>query len=175
MAYDIIEVDVTINGTAYSAGDVLFELTEVPLPARACTLIHGFFEVQSSGQAAAESFNCMFFKSNVGGNLASGGINTTADISAANFALNKYIGEALFASETDADRIDNMALFVLGQMNVDIGSNPSFPSAMFPVLKGDLEYPGSTQHGVYAAGVVTTATPDFDAVTSAKLILHVEY
>ena len=94
MAYDIIEVDVTINGTAYSAGDVLFELTEVPLPARACKLIHGFFEVQSSGQAAAESFNCMFFKSNVGGNLAS---------------------------------------------------------------------------------VVTTATPDFDAVTSAKLILHVEY
>ena len=175
MAYDIIEVDVTVNGTAYNSGDVLFDLTEVPLPARACKLIHGFFEVKSSSQGSAEAFNCMFFKSNAGGNLATGGINTNADISAANFALNKYIGEALFAAETDVDRIDNMALFVLSQMNVDISTNPSFPSALSPVLKGDLEYPGSTQHGVYAAGVVTSATPDFDDVTSAKLILHVEY
>lgn len=175
MAYDIIEVDVTVNGTAHVVGDVVFDLTEVPLPARACKLIHGFIEVESGGQAIAESINCMFFKSNAGGNLSSAGINETADISAANFALNKYIGEALFASETDPDRIDNMAFFVLGQMNVDPGTAPSFPSSTTPVLKGDLEYPGSTQHGVYAAGVVTTATPDFDAVTSAKLILHVEY
>ena len=174
MAYDIIEVDVTVNGTAYNSGDVLFDLTEVPLPARACKLIHGFLEVQSGSQASAESINCMFFKSNAGGNLATSGINTTADISAANFALNKYIGEALFASETDPDRVDNVAIYVMSQMNAT-NSDPTFPSSTTPVLKGDLEYPGSTQHGVYAAGVVTSATPDFDDVTSAKLILHVEY
>ena len=48
MALDIIEVTVSVDGdTSYAVGDVLFDLTEVPLPSRACKIINAFFEAES--------------------------------------------------------------------------------------------------------------------------------
>ncbi len=171
MAYDIIEVDVTLSASAYATGDVFFQLTEVPLPARACKLVNAFFTVQADASTLGESINCLFFKSNAGGEL--GILNGNATISVANFGLNKYIGEVQLSVETDPDRVDNVAIYVMSQMNAT-NSDPTFPSAGPHVLKGDVDYPGATQHGVYASAVVTNATPDIGS-TSGKLILHVEY
>ena len=128
MALDIIEVTVSVDGdTSYAVGDVLFDLTEVPLPSRACKIINAFFEAESTGQTD-HVIRCLFFKSNNGGSLSGDGtLNVTADITADNFALNKYIGEIALISDVgtvsdDVDKVDTMSILrMFGGVSEDTG------------------------------------------------------
>lgn len=176
MALDIIEITVSVDGdTPHAIGDVLFNLTEFPLPARACKIINAFYEVETTA-IDNHIIRCLFFKSNDGGDL--GALNLTADITAANFALNKYIGEIGLICDAggtanDIDKIDNMMLM---QMHNGIGEDSGGGGGGGTwnlVLKGSEDT--SFSHGLYVAGMCIVGNIDYTADRTAKLILHVEY
>jgi len=177
MALDIIEIDVTVDGDlAHGVGDVVFQMTEFPLPARACKIINAF--LFSEGTALSEAvLKCMFFKSNDGGEL--GDLNGDADISAANFKLNKCVGEISLISDTggtnqDVDKINNMLMYQMhnGVSSDTVGGDGGGTFNL--VLKGSEDT--SFSHGMYVSGVQATGNQDFVAdQTDVKLVLHVEY
>ena len=98
MAFDHIEITLTVDGNAaHQFGDVVFQMTEFPLPARACKIINAFYFAEGTASDNC-IIKCMFFKSNDGGEL--GSLNGDADISAANFKLNKCVGEISLIQDT---------------------------------------------------------------------------
>jgi hypothetical protein len=177
MPFDIIEIDLTVDGdSAHAVGDVVFALTEFPLPARACIVTNAFLFAE--GTALEECvLKCMFFKSNNGGEL--GDLNGDADISAANFKLNKCVGEISLIQDAgltqqDIDKINNIVMY---QMHSGIAQNTSGTGGggtMSLVLKGSEDT--SFSHGMYVSGIQASGAQDYGAdQTDVKLILHVEY
>ena len=179
MALDIIEVTVNVDGDAtHSSGDVLFDLTELPLPSRACKIINAFFEAESVG-ITDHVIRCLFFKSNNGGSLSGDGkLNVTADITADNFALNKYIGEIALISDAgatsdDPDKIDTMSILrMFSGVSEDTGGAGGGGSHPL-ILKGSEDT--SFSHGVWVGGIHIAGGMAYTADRTAKLILHVEY
>ena len=176
MAYDILEITVSIDGSGnHGVGDVLFNLTEFPLPARACKIINAFYEVETTG-LDNHVIRCLFFQSNDGCDL--GTVNATANITATNFALNKYIGEIGLISDTggtsnDVDRIDNMMLMQMHNGVSEDSGGAGGGGTWSLVLKGSEDT--SFSHGIYVAGICITGNIDYTDASTAKLILHVEY
>jgi|TARA_R100000084_G_scaffold86006_2_gene40786 hypothetical protein len=176
MAYDIIEVTVAVDGdAAHQNGDVLFQMTEVPLPARACKVVDAYFE----GEATPVQNNLLslyFFKSNAGGEL--GPLNGAANITPANFALNKFIGSTQLLSDADAGLYELVPTMIVARRNNGVGADTGGGEGGGTsnlILKGDVDYNGSTQHGVYMSGFNAVGVPDFDSDKNCKVILHVEY
>ena len=178
MPFDIIEIDLTVDGdAAYAVGDVVFALTEFPLPARSCKIIHAFLFAE--GTAIEDGIlKCMFFKSNNGGEL--GSLNGDADISAANFKLNKCVGEISLMQDTgsppvqDIDKINNIVMYgmhngVYGDTSGRVGGGN-----MSLVLKGVEDT--SFSHGMYVSGIQVSGAQDYGTdQNDVKLVLHVEY
>jgi hypothetical protein len=176
MAHDIIEVTVAVDGdTAYSPNDVLFQMTEVPLPARACKIVDAYFEGAAPG-VQNHLISLYFFKSNTGGEL--GPLNSAANITADNFASNKFIGSVQLLSDSDS-ALENVVptMLVARRINGLAGSTgATFGGGTNDmVLKGDVDYDGPTQHGVYVSGLNVVGIPDFVSDKNCKVILHVEY
>lgn len=176
MAYDIIEVTVAVDGdAAYAPNDVLFQMTEVPLPARSCKIVDAYFEGAATG-VANHLISLLFFKSNAGGEL--GSLNSAANITAANFALNKFIGSTQLLSDDNANLNDVVPTMLIARringVAGDTGGNYGGGTSNM-VLKGDVDYNGSTQHGVYMSGLNVVGVPDFVSDKDCKVILHVEY
>ena len=184
MALDIIEIDLTVDGdAAHAAGDVVFELTEFSLPARACKIINAFY--QFTGTAISEcALRCLFFQSNDGGSLTvDGTLNTTADITSSNFKLNNYIGHITLLNDagglggtSNVDYIDNMVIYAMASSNIpsDVNGIPGGGTTNTVLKQGSGDT--SFSHGMYVAGVQITGAQDYVGdQTDAKLILHVEY
>jgi len=177
MAFDHIEITLTVDGDlAHQAGDVVFQMTEFPLPARACKIINAFYFAEGT-QLDNSILKCMFFKSNDGGEL--GSLNGDANISAANFKLNKCVGEISLIQDAggtlqDIDKISGIVQYQLHNAVTsdtaggDGGGTPQL------VLKGSEDT--SFAHGMYVSGVQALGNQDYDSdQTDVKLILHVEY
>lgn len=184
MKYDIITIEPTVSDGHTIIGDVLFNLTAVKMPARACRLINVFMEVANGGGQAGNKMGILFFKKNTTASL--GTLNQTANIAHANFTANEYIGKTFLClndgaggadatnATLDVDLIDEVALYYGGSWSTDTGAgdqNGDSISIFEPmILKGDA---GSST--VYAAGVNHDGTPDFDGTDNVKIHFHVEY
>ena len=184
MQYDIITIEPTVSDGAHAdGGDVMFNLTAVEMPARACRLINVFMEVANGGGETGTKIGILFFKKNTTASL--GTLNETADITHANFTANEYIGQTFLclsdgASDSsanatlDVDVIDEVALYYGGSWSSDTlaHSNDGESLSIFEpmVLKGD-----AGDGTIYAAGVIHDGGPDFDGTSNVKIHFHVEY
>lgn len=177
MAYDIITIEPTVSDAAHARGDVVFNLTEVILPARGCKLVNWSMEVAAGGGEDNTRLAILFFQKNTQATL--GALNAVADITAANFKSNKYIGSAFFAladgaSAVDLDVIQTTALYYPSNPLTDAtpqSDNFGSDSGQAPlILKGNA---GDSK--VYAGMVVHQGGPDFDGTDTVRIHLHVEY
>jgi hypothetical protein len=178
MAYDIITIEPTVSDGAHAAADVIFNLTEVILPARACKLVNWSLEVNVAAAAADDSKQAMlFFQKNTQPTL--GTLNGAASISVADFKANKYIGSAFTAmtdnaAALDKDVIDNAQIFYPTDAFMDVTPHAdSFGSngGVLPlVLKGDA---GNSK--VYVGMVNHVGGIDLDGTDTVRIQLHVEY
>tara|TARA_R110000824_G_scaffold138065_1_gene302735 strand:- start:220 stop:771 length:552 start_codon:yes stop_codon:yes gene_type:complete len=183
MKYDIITLAPTVSDAAHAAGDVMFNLTEIKLPDNACKLVNVFMEVASGGGEDDTKIGILFFRKRTTASL--GTLNATANISAANFTANEYIGQVQLGlsdgGNLDLDGIDNVALYYStnafstaagtrggnGQMDLVLKSSPKDFSS-----KGDSVALGND---LYVAGLIHSGAPDFDGTDNVKIHLHVEY
>ena len=191
MQYDIITIEPTVtdgDGTndanAHAIGDVVFNLTEVEMPARACRLINVFMEVANGGGETGTKIGILFFKKNTTPSL--GALNATAGITHANFTANEYIGQTFLClndgaggssaanATIDVNAIDKVALYYGGSWSTDTlaGSADGDSLSIFEpmVLKGD-----AGDGTIYAAGVIHDGVTDFDGTNNVKIHFHVEY
>lgn len=183
MPFDIVTISPTVSDAAHAAGDVMFNLTAAVLPARKCKLINIFMEVASGGGEDDTKIGVLFFGNNTTASL--GTLNATANISAANFTANEYIGQVQLGltdgGNLDLDGIDNVALYYStnafstaagtrggqGQMDLVLKSSPKDFSS-----KGDSVALGND---LYVAGLIHSGAPNFDGTDNVKIHLHVEY
>ena len=177
MPFDIIEIDLTVDGDgAHSPADVVFQMTEFPLPARACKITNAFLFAEGT-QISEAILKCMFFKSNNGGEL--GALNGAANITAANFKLNKCVGEISLLQDAGGTMqdIDKVPAVLQYQMHNAIASDTGGGDGGGTwnlVLKGSEDT--SFSHGMYVSGIQANGAQDYGAdQTDVKLILHVEY
>lgn len=176
MAFDIITIAPTVSDGAHSAGDVVFNLTEFKIPSRACKIINCFMEVSAGGGEDTTKIGLLFFQKNT--TAALGTLNDSADISAANFKANQYIGSAFLGlsgqsnASIDLDVIDNTALYYsIGPFG---DTSPAAAGEGAPgspvVLKGD-----AASSSIFVGGVVHEGAPDLDGTDNVKIHIHVEY
>ena len=175
MAFDIITIAPTVSDGAHGAGDVVFNLTEFKIPSRACKIINCFMEVSAGGGEDTTKIGLLFFQKNT--TAALGTLNLTANISAANFKANQYIGSAFLGrvnahASIDLDVIDNTALYYsigpFGDTSA-VAAGEGAPGSPV-VLKGDA---GSSS--IFVGGVVHEGAPDLDGTDNVKIHIHVEY
>ena len=171
MAFDIITINPTTVDGAHAAGDVIFNLTSITLPARACKLVNSFMEVAAGGGEGDTKISLLFFQKNTQPTL--GTLDATADISASDFTSNQYIGASFLMLDDggfDLDAVDTTGLYYqVPAMNSNLGSRGTGASDNV-VLKG---HSGSFE--IFVGGIVHFGAPDFDGTDNVKIHLHVEY
>lgn len=173
MAFDIISVSPTVTAAAHAAGDVMFNLTSIKLPARKCKLINVFATVASGGGEDNTKIGLLFFQKNdtVGLNTTDA-LNVTGDISSANFVANDFIGASFLQLSSgtgiDLDVIDNVALYYGGAFGTS--SNNARVAPFDPVI-----LKGAYDNECFIAGVIHDGTPAFDDTGNVEIHLHVEY
>ena len=185
MAFDIITVLPTTVDGAHAAGDVMFNLTEFSMPARACKLINIFMEVANGGGEDDTKIGILFFKKNTTASLGtagpSSGSGTGATIAHADFRANEHIGQTVLGlsdgSNLDLDVIDTTALYYSAHQFSTAAASRSGAGLMEMVLTSDATKTsgGVPKTVVYMAGVVHSGAPDFDATDNVKIHLHIEY
>ena len=186
MAYDIITIEPTVSDGAHAQGDVLFNPEGFVLPAKAVKLVNIFAEVAAGGGEDNTKIGILFFQGPEDRTSLTnlGTLNDSADISAANFTLNRYIGQAFLSltdgNGNDLDVIDTTALYY--GCNAGYSDSASRGTgALDPViLKGSgrdatASTAGRRINKCYAAGVIHAGTPDFDGTANMKIHLHIEY
>ena len=184
MAYDVITIAPTVSDAAHAAGDVMFNLTAVPLPpyigGASYKLINLFMEVASGGGEDDTKIGVLFFRKNTTTSL--GTLNATADISAANFTANEYLGSAFLGltdgADNDLDLIDNVGIYYGSDVPNNAagtrgGANPT--PLILDAEIGDKPTYGAAVPTVYVAAVVHTGAPDLDGTDNVKVHLHIEY
>ncbi len=168
MPFNTVTVELTTTAAAHALGDVVFNPTEFRLPHRSCKLINATFIADGGTAAADQKFEFLFFESNAGGNL--GTLNATADISAANFKLNRYQGSCFVGLPdsvgVDADAVDNVARWF--NVTAQTENNDHTGGAGSPLVLSN----GPT---FYVAGLVTVGTPTLGGTDNCRLVLGFEY
>ena len=187
MAFDVVEIPVTTVAGEHVEGDVFFNLTSFKIPARSCKLVNMYLQIKRSSASDDTKVDdvklgILFFQKNTQPTL--GTLDDTANISAADFTSNQYIGQQfLFCDEgsgfMDENLIDEMMFLYPCSAYTQIGAQVR-RGGIFDemVLKGDA---GSTT--LYCAGVVhqdvnssgAANAPDFNGTDNVKLILQLEY
>jgi hypothetical protein len=178
MGFATIEIQPTVVTGAYTAADVVFDLTAINLPAKHCKLLSVFAYVGDQNGTASvttvdgDSMILMFFKDNSGGNL--GTAHATANITPANFVSNKFLGMCKLTDEADVidAHVDNLRFMTghraentlaVGNMNVgDLGI----------VLEGDMSTGVGNTCYVSAIDIGTLV---FTATDDLRIVFHVEY
>jgi len=185
MAYDVITIEPTVSDGAHAIGDVFFNPISFSPPTDSVKLVNAFMEVASGGGEDDTKIGLLFFQGPEDRTdpTSLGTLNATADISAANFTLNRFTGQAFIGlsdgSGNDLDVIDNTALYYM--MNASNSSSVARVSgAADPlILKGSgkdgTATPTRAANRIWVAGVIHAGTPDFDGTSNVKIHLHVEY
>ena len=173
MAFDIISVSPTVTAAAHAAGDVMFNLTSIKLPARKCKLINVFATVASGGGEDDTKIGLLFFQKNdTVGLKTDNALNATADITSANFVANDFIGASFLqlsdGTDVDLDVIDNVAIYYGGAFGTS-ASNARVAPFDPVILKGAYD------NECFIAGVIHAGTPAFDDTGNVEIHLHVEY
>ena len=181
MKYDIITLAPTVSTNAHAVGDVMFNLTEIKLPDNACKLVNVFMEVASGGGEDDTKIGILFFRKRTTASL--GTLNATANISAANFTANEFIGTSFIGltdgANNDLDLIDNVALYYGSDVPNNAaatrgGANPT-PMILQTSPKDFTSKTPDNSNKVFIGGVVHSGAPDLDGTSNVKIHLHVEY
>lgn len=167
MAFKTVTLTPTLSTDAYADADVLFLLTEINLPARSAKLIGGAV-VDYAGAFAGEGAALHFFQNNA---AELGVLNATANISDANFKLNRYQGSMNISSTTTANDLDNMTLRPMvsaGGTTIALdGTTVPSPVVMTSTKAG---------HKIFVSGVLTTvSTAAAMTADNLEIVLYFEY
>lgn len=167
MAFKTVTFTPTLSTDAYADGDVLFTLTEINLPARSAKLIGGVV-VDYSDTFAAEGAELHFFQNNA---AELGSLNDTANISDADFRLNRYQGTINISSTTIPNELDNMVLRPMvsaGGTTIALdGTTVPSPVVMTSTKSG---------HKIFVSGVLSTvSTAAAMAANDLDIVLYFEY
>ena len=161
--YYTVTVTPTLDTGAYSNGDVLFDGTEVKLPADGCKLINAQ-AIWNDTQAAGEEILLFFFQNNT---HALGTVNATASITAAQIATNVFLGASRLVNTTGGEADLGTPSLLASNGHNDSGAATSNPSPI--VLKS-----GATKGIVYVQGLLEVTGGITCAADSLKIVLHFE-
>ena len=186
MAYDIITIEPTVSDGAHAQGDVLFNPEGFVLPAKAVKLINVVMEVAAGGGEDDTKIGILFFQGpeDRTGLTNLGTLNATADITAANFTTNRFIGQAFVGltdgGGNDLDAIDTTALYYMTNASMSTTGNRGTGAADPLILKGNgrdatAGTVGRQKDKIYVAGVIQAGAPDFDGTSNVKIHFHIEY
>ena len=159
--YYTVTVTPTLDTGAYSNGDVLFDGTEVKLPADGCKLINAQ-AIWNDTQAAAEEILLFFFQNNT---HALGTENDAPSITAAQIATNVFLGANRLTNSGEAD-LGTPSLLASNAIN-DAGSATANTTPI--VLKS-----GATKGIVYVQGLLEVTGGITCAADSLNIVLHFE-
>jgi hypothetical protein len=161
--YYTVTVTPTLDTGAYSNGDVLFDGTEVKLPADGCKLINAQ-AIWNDVQAASEEILLFFFQNNT---HALGTENDAPSITAAQIATNVFLGanRLVNTSSGEAD-LGTPSLLASNAIN-DTGAATASQSPI--VLKS-----GATKGIVYVQGLLEVTGGITCAADSLNIVLHFE-
>ena len=181
MEYDVITIAPTVSDAAHAAGDVMFNLTKVELPSSTCKLINVFMEVSDGGGEDDTKIGLLFFRKNTTASL--GTPNATADISAANFTANEYLGHTILGlsdgGNLDLDVIDNVGLYYSSNAYSTAAATRGGAGLMEVILQtSPRDFTSKTPDNsskVFVGAVIHSGAPDFDGTSNVKIHLHVEY
>ena len=163
MAIEVIRVTPTLDTSAYTGGDVLFVGTEVVLPSKSCRLM-GVQAILYDTEAA--EINLLFFQKN---EHPLGTINLSANVSAANLKLNKYLGALKLVGGSNS--VDNAIIFNQQELN-DSGATEGSPHH---VMGLEVDHSVSANnHSIFIQGINAVGTGDY-AADALEILLTVEY
>lgn len=163
MAIEVIRVTPTLDTSAYAGGDVLFVGTEVVLPSKSCKLM-GVQAIMYDTQAS--EINLLFFQKN---EHPLGTINVTADVSAANLKLNKYLGSLKLVGGTNG--VDNGIIYNQQELNDDGSTIGSRLHVMG--LEADPSV-SKNNHSIFVQGLNMVGSGTY-AADALEILLTVEY
>lgn len=163
MAIEVIRVTPTLDTSAYAGGDVLFVGTEVVLPSKSCRLM-GVQAIMYDTDAS--EINLLFFQKNEN---ALGTINATADVSAANLKLNKYLGALKIVGGSNT--VDNAVIYNQQELN-DSGSTIG---SRLHVMGLEADHSVSANnHSIFIQGINASGSGTY-AADDLEILLTVEY
>ena len=163
MAIEVIRVTPTLDTSAYAGGDVLFVGTEVVLPSKSCKLM-GVQAIMYDTEAT--EINLLFFQKN---EIILGTINATANISAANLKLNKYLGSLKIVGASHT--VDNALIFNQQELSDNGASIGSRLHVMG--LEADSSV-SANNHSIFIQGINSSGTGTYSA-DDLEILLTVEY
>ena len=167
MRFANVTITPSIPLGAYAVNDVLFNPTELKLPARGAKLISAYC-VDIEKQLGGDSITLYFFQKNTND---LGTQNGSADISDANFRANQFIGAALISStDQSTSALDNL--------HIRHGDTFNDGAEAAPVPLGVPLSSIETGNAIYVAGVLDVAGsggPTFAAADAIDLVFGFEY
>ena len=161
--YYTVTVTPTLDTGAYSNGDVLFDGTEVKLPADGCKLINAQ-AIWNDTQAAQEEMLLFFFQNNT---HALGSETSAPSITAAQIATNVFLGASRLVNTTGGESDLGTPSLLASNGHNDAGAATSNPSPI--VLKS-----GATKGIVYVQGLLEITGGITCEADSLKIVLHFE-
>ena len=174
MPFANITINPTVDTNAYAAGDVVFNLTEIKLPAKKCRLlgVTAYDKGSTPGTTDTDSIALFFFRNNV---ADLGTLNATADISVADFESNLLLGTCKLTCEHDVlnAEIDNVK-FLFGH-NTATAITAAESTNLNVVLEGSTSNTKGVGNTCFVGGIQFAGTSDFVAASDLKIVLSVEY
>ena len=159
--YYTVTVTPTLDTGAYSDGDVLFDGTEVKLPADGCKLINAQ-AIWNDTQASNEEMLLFFFQNNT---HALGSETSAPNITAAQIATNVFLGTTRLVNSGEQD-LGTPTLLTSNAVN-DASAAVANQSPI--VLKS-----GATKGIVYVQGLLEVTGGITCDADSLKIVLHFE-
>tara|TARA_R110002020_G_scaffold134226_1_gene299604 strand:- start:536 stop:928 length:393 start_codon:yes stop_codon:yes gene_type:complete len=125
--------------------------------------------VDYEAQTVSDVFNIHFFQIN---SAELGTLNATANITDANFRLNKYLGSMTKGSSFASNQLDNTTPYFLASFGDTQYLSSSPGSVVTPVLTSV-----ETGYKIYASAVFSTVdtAPNFASADALEIVLHLEY
>jgi len=179
MAFATVTITPTLDdSTAYASGDVLFLNTVVLLPARSCKLVQGFVIDFGGSALISDQVDFLFFQNNT---AELGTINATANISDANFRLNRFIGACKIETGTEVEGIDGVAIHSMVDFVQPSDTSGGRPLDLPLVSSGaSAPYNNAGAFPVFMSAVISQTTgsdPDFTSsgANALDIVLLFEY
>ncbi len=169
MAYDTIEIPLTISTDAYQDLDVFCLNTEFGLPAKSCKIISAYLIDKDKQIAGDDAIDFYFFSQNV---ASLGALGATANISADNFISNKLQGVLTADENNSGTSLDNVKVHLL--MSAFDASPPAAMEGVISLRSGIKS--ATNANPMYVGAVIRDISGlDYTNADAITLVLNVEY
>ena len=166
MRFANVTITPSIPAGTYTENDVLFNPTELKLPARGARLI-SLYSVDTEKQLSSDSIALYFFQKNT---HDLGTQNEAANISDANFRANQFIGAvSLTATNVNVLALANVNIRYADTYNDSADQDPLPLSVALSSIE--------TGNAIYVAAVLDSVSTDpvFSGANSVDLVFGFEY